>query len=63
MNNWLVIYHENNFVALTSEQWNEDVEYIESNDPIELDLIQGEAISLANELNFGLKKWRVRNEL
>lgn len=58
MNNWIVIYHERKFIALTSDEWNEDSKYNESC-PIEFNLTKGSAMTLENELNFALECWKV----
>lgn len=58
MNNWLVIEYDGNFIALTSEQWNETPEYAESWS-IHSGITMTSAIRLATLLNHAIEKWEL----
>ena len=62
MNNWFVIEYDGNFVALTSEQWNETPEYSESR-LIRSNLTMLSAIALTSQLNDTIEKWEEWSEL
>lgn len=62
MNEWNVIAHEDGFVCLTTEQWNEMTEYAESW-LIRSGLTRTQAIMLTSELNYTVTKWEEHNEL
>lgn len=62
MNEWNVIAHEEGFVCLTSDQWNEMPEYAESW-LIRSGLTRTQAIMLTSELNYTVTKWEEHNEL
>lgn len=62
MNNWLVIECDGNFIALTSEQWNEMPEYAESW-LIRSNLTWTQALMLTSELNYTITKWEEHYEL
>lgn len=62
MNEWNVIAHEDGFVCLTIERWNETPEYAESR-LIRSGLTRTQAIMLTSELNYTVTKWEEHNEL
>lgn len=62
MKEWNVIAHEEGFVCLTSEQWNEMPEYAESW-LIRSNLTWTQALMLTSELNYTVTKWEEHYEL
>lgn len=56
MNNWLVIEYDGNFIALTSDQWNETPEYVESW-IIRSGLTMTSSLKLVTYLNDAIEKW------
>lgn len=62
MNEWNVIEYDGNFIALTSDKWNETPEYVESWS-IRSEITMTSAIRLATLLNCAVEKWEKENEL